>query len=157
MILASRPGLCPLLQFLVTGSPWEAKWLAGVFFGASKMLYLLCLLPGQLWCQSSPLGRMTYLTKLRTLLAAGCAGPRTGCRRSWVFPSRSSMAVASSSTALVSCPTAGPSPLWVSQDPSWEQVGYRKTGWAVSCEGTQGWATHLLAWGPHSRLGSRHT
>ncbi|XP_045872019.1 2-acylglycerol O-acyltransferase 2 isoform X1 [Meles meles] len=67
---------------------------------------------GQLWCRSSLSGRMNSLTRLRTLLAPGCAGSRTGCRRSWASPSRSSTAVVSSSTALVSYPTASPSPLW---------------------------------------------
>lgn len=92
-------------------SSWEPS------LGASHMPSLLCIPPGQIWYQFSPSGRMIYMTKLRTLMAPGCAGSRTGCRRSWVSPSRSSTAVASSSTPLVFYPTAGPSPLWVSQDP----------------------------------------
>ena len=72
---------------------------------------LSCLPLGQIWCRSSPLGRMTSMTRLRTLLAPGCAGSRTDFRRSREAPFRSSMA------ALVLCPTAGPSPLWVSLDP----------------------------------------
>ena len=85
---------------------------------------LSCLPLGQIWCRSSPLGRMTYLTRLRTLLAPGCGGSRTDFTRALNAPSRSSMAVESSSTALVLCPTADPSPLWVSLDPGREGKGY---------------------------------
>ena len=85
----------------------------------------LSFLPlGQIWCRSSPLGRMTSMTRLRTLLAPGCGGSRTDFTRALNAPSRSSMAVESSSTALVLCPTADPSPLWVSLDPGWEGKGY---------------------------------
>ena len=81
-------------------------------------LHPLSYLPlGQLWCRSSPLGRMTSMTRLRTLLAPDCAGSRTDFRRSQEAPCHSSMAVESSNTALVLCPTSGPSPLWVSLDP----------------------------------------
>ena len=72
---------------------------------------LSCLPLGQIWCRSSPLGRMTSMTRLRTLPAPGCAGSRTDFRGSREAPSCSSM------VALVLCPTAGPSPLWVSLDP----------------------------------------
>lgn len=125
---AFGPELCLLLQFLVTGSLPEARCPAEAFLRASHMPFLLCLPPGQLWYQYSPLWRMTSLTKSRTLLAPCCAGSRTGCRESRVSPSRYSMAVASFSTALVFYPTAGPSPLWISQDPGWEWVGCRERG-----------------------------
>ena len=72
------------------------------------------------------------MTRLRILLAPGCAGSRMDFRRSWEAPSRSFMAVESSSTALVLCPTASPSPLWVSLDPGLEWgKGYRAKGGLV--------------------------
>ena len=83
---------------------------------------------GQIWCRSSPLGRMTSMSRLRTLLVPGCGGFRTNFTRALEVPSRSSMAVESSSTALVLCPTTDPSPLWVSLDPGWEGKGYRVRG-----------------------------
>ena len=89
---------------------------------------LSCLPLGQIWCRSSPLGRMTSMTRLRTLLAPGCGGFRTDFTRALDAPSLSSMAVESSSTALVLCPTADPSPLWVSLDAGWEGKGYRVRG-----------------------------
>lgn len=117
------------------------------FSGASNMPSPLRLSLGYLWCQSSPLGRMSYFTKLRTVLAPGCAGSRTGCKRSCVFPFRSSMAAVSSSTALVFYPTAGPSPLWVSQDPGGERGGYRERGLGCELQGDTGMGqTHP---GPH--------
>ena len=99
---------------------------------------LSCLLLGQIWCQSSPLGRMTYMTRLRTLLVPGCGGFRTDFKRALEVPSLSSMAVESSSTAWVLCPTADPSPLWVSLDPGWEGKGYRVRGLGLCCKET--WA-----------------
>ncbi|XP_054518515.1 2-acylglycerol O-acyltransferase 2 isoform X2 [Pan troglodytes] len=74
---------------------------ARAFSGASHMPSFLYLSPGHPWCQSSPSGRMTYLTRFPTLLAPGYAISRIGCRRSWASPSHSFMAVVSSSTALV--------------------------------------------------------
>ena len=68
------------------------------------------------------------MSRLRTLLVPGCDGFRTDFTRTLEAPSRSSMAVESSSTALVLCPTADPSPLWVSLDPGWEGKGYRVRG-----------------------------
>ena len=85
---------------------------------------LSCLPLGQIWCRSSPLGRMTYLTRLRTLLVSGCGGFRTDFTRALEAPSCSSIAVESSSAALVLCPATHPSPLWVSLDPGWEGKGY---------------------------------
>lgn len=73
--------------------------------------YVLSCVPlGQLLCQSSPLEKTTCSTRLRTPLVPGCAGSRTGYRRSWASPSLSSTAEVSSSTALASCPSASPSP-----------------------------------------------
>lgn len=93
------------------------------------------------------------MTKLRTLRAPGCVGPRTSCRRSWAFPFRSSTAVASSSTALAFCPTAGPSPPWVSQDPGWAGGGGGElTGKGPGCElpGDTGLGqAHLCPHGAH--------
>ena len=103
------PGLCPLLQFLLTGSLQEAS--DQLVPSCPSTRPLSCLPLGQIWCRSSPLGRMTSMTRLRTLPAPGCAGSRTDFRGSREAPSCSSMA------ALVLCPTAGPSPLWVSLDP----------------------------------------
>ena len=60
------------------------------------------------------------MNRLRTLGIPGCGGSRTTLTRALEAPSLSSMAVESSSTALVLCPTADPSPLWVSLDPGWE-------------------------------------
>ena len=68
------------------------------------------------------------MTRLRTPLAPGCTGSRTDFERPRDSPSRSSTAVESSSTALVLCPTAGPSPPWVSLDPGWEGEGLHNKG-----------------------------
>ena len=93
-----------------------------------SMRPLSCLPLGQIWCRSSPLGRMTSMSRLRTLLVPGCDGFRTDFTRTLEAPSRSSMAVESSSTALVLCPTAGPSPPWVSLDSGWERKGLHSQG-----------------------------
>ena len=85
------------------------------------------------------------MSRLRTLLVPGCGGFRTGFTRALEVPSRSSMAVESSSTALVLCPTADPSPLWVSLDPGWEGKGYRVRGLGLCCKET--WTnTPLTLW-----------
>ena len=112
------PGPCPLLQFLLTSYLQEARGPACVFCPSTHPLS--CLPLGQIWCRCSPLGRMTYMTRLRTLLVPGCGGFRTNFKRALEVPSLSSMAVESSNTAWVLCPTADPSPLWVSLDPGWE-------------------------------------
>ena len=59
------------------------------------------------------------MIRLRTLRVPGCGGSRTDFTRALEAPSLSSMAVESSSTALVLCPTADQSPLWVSLYPGW--------------------------------------
>ena len=97
---------------------------------------LSCLPLGQIWCRYSPLGRMTYMTRLRTLLIPGCGGFKTNFTRALEFPSLSSMAVESSSTALVLCLTADPSPLWVSLDLGWEGEVYRVRGLGLCCKDT---------------------
>lgn len=61
---AFGPELCLLLQFLVTGSLPEARCPAEAFLRASHMPFLLCLPPGQLWYQYSPLGRMTDFNQI---------------------------------------------------------------------------------------------
>ena len=61
------------------------------------------------------------MTRLRTLGVPGCLGSRTDFTRALVVPSLSTMAVESSSTALVLCPTADPSPRWLSLDPGWKR------------------------------------
>ena len=60
------------------------------------------------------------MTRLRTLGVPGCGGSKTDFTRALEAPSISFMAMESSSTALVLCPTADPSPLWMSLDSGWE-------------------------------------
>lgn len=100
---------------------------------------------------------MTYLTKLKTVLAPGCAVSRTGYRRSWVSPFHSSMAVGSSSTALVLYPTAGPSPLWVSQDTGLSGLQGKEPGLCAARGRGNGLHTLWPSRGPHSRPENRHT
>ena len=100
-------------------------------------MHPLSYLPlGQLWCRSSPLGRMTSMSRLRTLLVPGCGGFRTDFTRALEAPSRSSIAVESSSSALVLCPATDPSPLWVSVDLGWEGKGYCVRGLGLCCKDT---------------------
>jgi len=134
------PVLCPVLQLPLTMSLQEAS--DQLVPSCPSTCPLSCLLLGQLWCRSSPLERMTCLTRLRTFLAPGCTGSRNKFWRSWELPFCTFLAVVFYSFCLIPCcrpintvgkPRTQAGRGWVTGQKTW--------AWA---EGERKWARHIL-------------
>ena len=125
VLAPGSPGLCPLLQFLLTRSLQEARGPACVFLPLHTPSLLspsrAALVPlffgeNDIYDQveNSPESWLQWLQDQlhRAVEALFC----------------SSMAVESSSTALVLCPTTDLSPLWLSLNPGMEVEGLQGKG-----------------------------